>query len=202
MALLPLLALSGGVPDATWDQAVCVVQQAASRTGFGSAETVVDRPSVHEVVLRGERESCCASARCRTRRCGWNPAATCLSASTRRSRSAATSGSWSGSLEQTGLVRIGRQLHGPLPRRASPLHRPVVRPLLPSSGRPQSPMPRPPRAERLEASAQRGVAVHRHRHRHRHRLPLSDCGPISGSEPRVQIVGFRERCLGNLLHEG
>jgi hypothetical protein len=56
-AFLPLLALSGGVPDATWDSAVSVVEEVASRAGFGPAETVVDRPGEHEVVLRGERES-------------------------------------------------------------------------------------------------------------------------------------------------
>lgn len=56
-AFLPLLALSGGVPDATWDQAVTVVEDVAGGAGFGPAETVVDRPGQHEVVLRGERES-------------------------------------------------------------------------------------------------------------------------------------------------
>jgi hypothetical protein len=54
---LPLLKLTGGVPDEQWAQAVTVVQEVAGVAGFGAAETVVDRPGQHEVVLRGERES-------------------------------------------------------------------------------------------------------------------------------------------------
>jgi hypothetical protein len=56
-AFLPLLALTGGVPDQQWAQAVQVVEEVAGETGFGAARTVVDRPGEHEVVLRGERES-------------------------------------------------------------------------------------------------------------------------------------------------
>jgi hypothetical protein len=43
------------VPDAQWPQAAQVVADVAGRAGFGPAETVVDRPGEHEIVLRGER---------------------------------------------------------------------------------------------------------------------------------------------------
>lgn len=56
-AFLPLLLLSSGVPDAQWAEAVTVVEEVAGQAGFGAAETVVDRPGQHEVVLRGERDS-------------------------------------------------------------------------------------------------------------------------------------------------
>lgn len=56
-AFLPLLLLSGGVPDTDWDEAVAVVEQVAGKAGFGRAETVVDQPGQHEVVLRGDRGS-------------------------------------------------------------------------------------------------------------------------------------------------
>lgn len=56
-AFLPLLALTGGVPDQQWADAVAVVEGVAAEAGFGAAETVVDQPGQHEVVLRGERES-------------------------------------------------------------------------------------------------------------------------------------------------
>ena len=56
-AFLPLLALTGGVPDQQWADAVAVVEEIAAGAGFGGAETVVDQPGQHEVVLRGERES-------------------------------------------------------------------------------------------------------------------------------------------------
>ena len=54
---LPLMALSGGVPDAVWDQAVAIVEEVAGPAGFGKAETVVDRAGQHQVILSGERES-------------------------------------------------------------------------------------------------------------------------------------------------
>ena len=57
VAFLPLLALTGGVPDGQWNQAVTVVEEVAGGAGFGKAERVVDQPGQHEVVLRGERES-------------------------------------------------------------------------------------------------------------------------------------------------
>lgn len=56
-AFLPSLLLSGGVSDQQWAQAVEVVVEVAGESGFGPAETVVDQPGEHEVVLRGERES-------------------------------------------------------------------------------------------------------------------------------------------------
>lgn len=57
IAFLPLLLLTGGVPDEQWAEAVTVVESVAGEAGFGAAQTVVDRPGQHEVVLRGERES-------------------------------------------------------------------------------------------------------------------------------------------------
>jgi hypothetical protein len=56
-AFLPSLLLPGGVPDEQWAQAVEVVEEVAGTAGFGTAETVVDQPGQHQVVLRGERES-------------------------------------------------------------------------------------------------------------------------------------------------
>jgi hypothetical protein len=53
-AFLPTLVLTDGVPDALWPRAVEVVERAAGEYGFGPAETVVDRPGEHEMVLRGE----------------------------------------------------------------------------------------------------------------------------------------------------
>lgn len=54
---LSTLVLAGGVPDARWPEAVGVVTRLAGASGFGAAETVVDKPGEHEVVLRGERGS-------------------------------------------------------------------------------------------------------------------------------------------------
>lgn len=56
-AFLPLLLLTDGVPDDKWAEAVAVVEEVAGAAGFAPAQTVVDRPGQHEVVLRGERES-------------------------------------------------------------------------------------------------------------------------------------------------
>lgn len=57
MAFLPTRLLPGGVADASWRAAVDVLVEVAGPYGFGAAETVVDNPGEHEVVLHGERES-------------------------------------------------------------------------------------------------------------------------------------------------
>lgn len=54
---LPGWLLTGGVPDAVWDEAVAIVEEVAGPAGFGKAETVIDQPGEHDVILRGERES-------------------------------------------------------------------------------------------------------------------------------------------------
>ena len=51
------LGLAGGVPDEGWPRAAELVVTTAADYGFGSAETVVDEPGQHEIVLRGERGS-------------------------------------------------------------------------------------------------------------------------------------------------
>lgn len=56
-AFLPVLLLTGGVPDEKWSSAVEVVAEVAGRSGFGEVDVVVDRPGEHEVVLQGERGS-------------------------------------------------------------------------------------------------------------------------------------------------
>ena len=48
------LLLTAGVPDEQWDAAVRLVTEVAGQQGFGAAETVVNRPRQHEVVLRGD----------------------------------------------------------------------------------------------------------------------------------------------------
>jgi hypothetical protein len=42
------------VPDAQWDRAAVLTEQVLRDFGFGAAETVVDNPGEHEVVLRGQ----------------------------------------------------------------------------------------------------------------------------------------------------
>ena len=54
---LPFQVLADGVPDAVWDQAITIVEEVAGPAGFAKAETVVDEPGQHNVVLFGERES-------------------------------------------------------------------------------------------------------------------------------------------------
>lgn len=54
-SFLASLALEGGVPDAAWPRAAELVERTAAEYGFGAAQTVVDRPGQHEVVLDGER---------------------------------------------------------------------------------------------------------------------------------------------------
>lgn len=56
-AFLPVLLLTGGVPDEKWPAAVEIVAEVAAQGGFGEVDVVVDRPGEHEVVLRGERGS-------------------------------------------------------------------------------------------------------------------------------------------------
>ena len=56
-ASLPMQVLTGGVPDASWDRAVAIIEEVAGPAGFGGTDTVVDQPGEHEVVLRGDRES-------------------------------------------------------------------------------------------------------------------------------------------------
>ena len=51
------LGLEGGVLDEQWTRAAELVETTARGYGFGAAETVVDQPGQHEVVLRGERGS-------------------------------------------------------------------------------------------------------------------------------------------------
>jgi hypothetical protein len=53
-ASLSGLLLTGGVPDAQWDRAAVLTEQVLRDFGFGAAETVVDNPGEHEVVLRGQ----------------------------------------------------------------------------------------------------------------------------------------------------
>lgn len=53
-AFLSGLTLTGGVPDAHWDRAAVLTEQVLRDFGFGAAETVVDNPGEHEVVLRGQ----------------------------------------------------------------------------------------------------------------------------------------------------
>ena len=57
IAFLQARLLTGGVPDASWQQAVDVLVEVAEPYGFDSLERVVDDPGEHEVVLRGEHEA-------------------------------------------------------------------------------------------------------------------------------------------------
>ncbi len=56
-SFMPGWVLTDGVPDAVWDQAVAIVEEIAGPAGFRKAETVIDQPGQHNVILRGERES-------------------------------------------------------------------------------------------------------------------------------------------------
>ena len=51
------LGLEGGVPDEQWARAAEAVEATAGDYGFGAAETVVDKPGQHEIVLLGEHGS-------------------------------------------------------------------------------------------------------------------------------------------------
>lgn len=53
-AFLSTLLLTGGVPDAQWQEAADLVAQVAGSYGFGDVDVVVDKPGQHEIVLRGE----------------------------------------------------------------------------------------------------------------------------------------------------